>query len=349
MGKNKADMPNNFVETEPTKESCWRAIILMGRNVASYKFALAKSLIELKDKEKTFISLDELAKPFAKNLCDHLKTSPKQITSQSSKFLNTCGKFNKGEINEAELFEATTRLGFVNVINAFHVVGREDTPIKFFADDRNSNGGITLTDQFFELSESRQFLNFPQEVEARWRLVETAWELNVSASLINVAYDSAGKLLYVPGGNLGRIDVTSAKDALNGYQKGKCFYCFDDISIERKAPNLGDVDHFFPHLLKFHAVIDNLDGVWNLVLACKSCNRGEKGKFDRIPSLKYLNRLNTRNNFLISSHHPLRETLILQTGESDAQRVKFLNSCFNEAKSILIQTWEPSNENPPAF
>ena len=31
----------NFVDVEPTLENYWRAIILFGRNTASYKFALA--------------------------------------------------------------------------------------------------------------------------------------------------------------------------------------------------------------------------------------------------------------------------------------------------------------------
>ncbi len=48
-------MKKQFIEHVPTKESCWRSIILMGMNVASYKFALAKSLIELANQNKTFI------------------------------------------------------------------------------------------------------------------------------------------------------------------------------------------------------------------------------------------------------------------------------------------------------
>ena len=34
----------NFIEHKPGRESCWRAIVLMGLNSASYKFALAKAL-----------------------------------------------------------------------------------------------------------------------------------------------------------------------------------------------------------------------------------------------------------------------------------------------------------------
>jgi len=342
-------MGKEFIEHKPTKESCWRSIVLMGRNVASYKFSLAKSLIGLKGQDKTFVSLEELALPFSKNICEHLKISSKQITSQSSKFLDACNQFNIGKISEAKLVELTTKLGFVNVIQAFHIVVQDPTPIRFFEDDRKSKGGITLTDDFFKLTESSQFKNLPNEVEARWGLVETAWSLNISPNLIGIDYDEEKEFFYASVDGYKRKDITSARDALSGYQKGKCFYCFDEISIETGNLNLADVDHFFPNRLKSHSYIRNLDGVWNLVLACKNCNRGNNGKFDKIPKIKLLDRLSTRNNFLISSHHPLRETLILQAGKSEHQREYFLQTCYNEAKSILIHSWEPEYEYPHAF
>jgi 5-methylcytosine-specific restriction endonuclease McrA len=342
-------MKNQFIEHVPTKESCWRSIILMGQNVASYKFALAKSLITLANQNKTFIPMDELAKPFSRNLCNHLKISDKQITSKSSKYLDVCNKFNRNEIEESDLIEQTTRLGFVNVIDAFHVVNRDQVPIRFFDDNRKSEKGITLTDDFFKLAQSGQFRNLPNEVEARWRLVETAWKLNISSNLISVEYDKQGQLLYIKRSDFERTNITSSRNALNGYQKGKCFYCFDEISINEKDGDLADVDHFFPHKLKQFKVIKNIDGIWNLVLACKNCNRGQKGKFERIPEINYLERLNTRNNFLISSHHPLKETLLSQTGTNDKERHYFLNSCYSEAINFLMHTWKPKYEYEPAF
>ncbi|MFY0678229.1 MAG: hypothetical protein JXR18_13175 [Neptuniibacter sp.] len=38
-----------FFKVDPTLSSYWRSIILFGQNSASYKFALAKSLIDLSD------------------------------------------------------------------------------------------------------------------------------------------------------------------------------------------------------------------------------------------------------------------------------------------------------------
>lgn len=340
----------DFIGVDLTLESYWRSIILYGENVASYKFALAKSLLELASAGKTFITLKELASPFSRHLSEHLGVCDKQIISSSSRFLDKCREFNAGNITTDELIDATVKLGFNNVINAFHNVNRGELPVRFFTDERrSSNKGIALTDNLLEVVERYQYRNLPHEVEARWRLVETAWQLNISRNLIVVSYDNDLGLLFT--GNRRRTAITSCRDALSGYQKGKCFYCFDDISIDENAENLADVDHFFPHVLSNYGIADPIDGVWNLVLACKNCNRGKKGKFDRMPHRRFLERLQQRNDFLIDSLHPLRETLIQQTGKNSEQRVRFLwNNYVQAITGRLINTsWSPEFEYPRAF
>lgn len=65
----------SFVEVEPTLENYWRAIILFGKNTASYKFALAKSLIDVSlERQSDLITLEDLALPYAMHLCEHLNT-----------------------------------------------------------------------------------------------------------------------------------------------------------------------------------------------------------------------------------------------------------------------------------
>ena len=201
---------------------------------------------------------------------------------------------------------------FNNVIDAFHIVGQSEVTQRFFIDERSRGGGIRITDAFSKLLESEQSPNLSEETEARWRLVETAWELGVSRSLVSVKHDSVTEALFVIDSAKRRRSITGARTALSGYQKGHCFYCFSGFSLLGSAPP--DIDHFFPHSLKAIDSGGHIDGIWNLVLACARCNRGSSGKFDRVPSLRLLERLNTRNEFLIASHHPLRETLMQQTG-----------------------------------
>lgn len=62
----------DFYTTEPSLENYWRSVILFGRNVASYKFALSKALIDLSEGNGELITLDKLADPFATHVCEHL-------------------------------------------------------------------------------------------------------------------------------------------------------------------------------------------------------------------------------------------------------------------------------------
>jgi hypothetical protein len=65
--------------------------------------------------------------------------------------------------------------------------------------------------------------------------------------------------------------------------------------------------------------------------------------------LKYLERLHRRNTFLIDSHHPLRETLIAQTGATAASREAFLQRQFTSAKLLLVHEWSSAEESEAAF
>ncbi len=84
-----------FIDLEPTTEDYWRAIVLFGRNVASYKFALAKSLLEVADGQKSFVKMEDLALPFSRHIAEHIGRVDKQATSQSSRFLDLCQKFSE--------------------------------------------------------------------------------------------------------------------------------------------------------------------------------------------------------------------------------------------------------------
>ena len=332
-----------FIEATPTSENHLRGIVLFGRNVASYKFALAKSLIDLGREGREEISLDELARPFSRHLCDHLANAPKQATSRSSKFLGACRSFNAGEISQDALWSTTAALGFVNVIDAFHVVGDSDVGMRFFHDERRGSArGIRLTEdlQALAFTDGDQAL---AEIEARWCLVESAWEMGVANSLIE--FDSETGLL-VPSSHR-RRSLSSARDTLNGYQKGSCFYCYRKINSVVGSDS--EVDHLFPHVLMRRDLMPGLDQIWNLVLACVDCNRGPQGKFDRTPSPTYVERLATRNDYLIESKLPIRETLMLQTGKTQQERDRFLQNRLTIASSHMSATWETQAMASPAF
>jgi len=338
-----------FIEYKPELLDYWRYIVLFGRNVASYKFALANSLLELSNTPDDLITLEQLAEPFSRYITEHLSKVDKQGTSSSSVFLNSCRKYNNEKLSQDKLLKTTTELGFNNVIDAFHIVHGSETEERFFIDERKINKGIRITENLYRLNQNTQFDNLFSEVESRWNLVETAWSLNISKNLISVFHDIDNNTLFTFDNNK-RINVTSSISSLNGYQKGFCFYCFEDLHIEDNSEKYNvDVDHFLPHVLQRENILSNLDGVWNLVLSCQSCNRGINGKFEKIPEKELLNRLHTRNEFYIESHHPLRETLILQTGKTEKKRSRFLQQQYLTAQKHILSTWKPETVSEPKF
>jgi hypothetical protein len=337
-------MSTTFQLNDPSLESQWRALILFGKNSATYKFAFAKALLGLVEGQKTKITLAEMAIPFADSIIDHLRKNDKQGNAASSTFLKGCREYIAGGLSKEQLYDITEKHGFVHVVDAFQHVNGGTIPDTFY--EKNYAQGkkeIVITDNLLKIKELFQYRNLDQEVEARWNLVETAWNLNINPNLLEVKYDEDKSLFFIESDVMRRIDVTSVRDSLNGYQKGKCFYSFQDISINKNDVNTCAVDHFLPHVNKQeHAMLGaNINGVWNLVLADRTINNE---KHARIPEKRFLERLYNRNEFYIESKHPLAETIINQTGHTPQARQRFLEHNYNVALSHSIQKWKPSIE-----
>jgi len=230
-----------FIKYRPRPEDYWRGIVMFGRNVASYKFALGRALLDLAPVPGQLVTIEELAAPFSAHLCEHLRSADKQCTSRGSRFLDACRQANAGEIDRETLIATTVKLGFNNVIDAFHVVGRDEVPCRFFIDERTTDSGIRITDAFAELTQGNQAPNLPEETEARWRLVETAWALGVSRVLVTVDHDPATETLFALDHARRRRSIAGARESLSGYQKGHCFYCFHTFSL--LGPEPPDIDH----------------------------------------------------------------------------------------------------------
>jgi hypothetical protein len=337
-------MTTKFQINDPTIESQWRALILFGKNSATYKFAFAKSLLGLIEEQKTKISLADLAIPYADSIVTHLKTNDKQGNSSSSKFLESCRNYISGTISQEELYFLTEKYGFVHVVDAFQNINGGTIPDRFYEKDyRDCKKDLIITDNLLKIKELFQYRNLEQEVEARWSLVETAWNLQINPNLLEVKYDEEKSLFFIENDMMRRIEVTSVRDSLNGYQKGKCFYSFQDISISKNDARTCAVDHFLPHVNKIeHANLGaNINGVWNLVLSDSVINLDKSTK---IPEKNFLERLFNRNEFYIESKHPLAETIINQTGQTRDLRIKFLEENYNLALSLSIQKWKPNIE-----
>ena len=109
----------------PRVQACWAAIVLYGQHSATYKFALARCLLELAQRGQKRVSLEELAVPYAWYLCIHTARAPRQFTSRSSTVFRSCEEFNAGKINQEALLQVVVQYGFNNVLDAFHIVNGE--------------------------------------------------------------------------------------------------------------------------------------------------------------------------------------------------------------------------------
>jgi len=331
-------------------ESNFRSTFLLGANTATYKFALAKSLLKLSRSNATFVSLDDLTPIYANYLLEHVKAGKRQRTGQgTAKLLNALHLYGNEQISEELMLNITRVEGFKYVLDAFHNLPKKQKAVPFFEKGiQDKKQGIVLNDNLFEIFQSQDFSNFELEIEGRWNLVESAWS---EEELINVKYDTNTETLYYlkPVSNNSflhshlRTNLTRVRYPLNGYQKGKCFYCLKSISIESNQDNTCDVDHLIPMSIQFGSIYDlQLNEVWNLVLACKECNRWEDGgKAGNLPQKKFLERLHHRNEYLIESNHPLKENILLSTGKIQKDRIDFLRKRYEFACTIRKPSWTP--------
>jgi hypothetical protein len=91
--------------------------------------------------------------------------------------------------------------------------------------------------------------------------------------------------------------------------------------------------------------MENLDQVWNLILACVDCNLG---KSDAVPDSTYVEELEARNNYLIHTHDPLKDTLIGQTGRDPALRHQFVQNTLNRAREYRFPPyWSTKPQGDP--
>lgn len=120
----------------------------------------------------------------------------------------------------------------------------------------------------------------------------------------------------------------------------------DSVTLDQLADSY--TRHLCEHLA--HSPKQSTSRSSKFIDACTGFNNGEGGKFARIPAPEYLLRLNRRNEYLIGSHHPLRETLIAQTGETPQLRWEYLKKVDRIATDLLPgERWKTEEREAPAF
>ncbi|PUB09604.1 hypothetical protein [Paenisporosarcina sp. OV554] len=121
-------------------------------------------------------------------MLEHVRSGKCQITSQGSKFIQACQLYEAKQITLDQLLLVTEKLGFKNVLDAFHNVPGTSLQSNFFIKDvKGKSLGITLSDDLFKMNDGTQSKSMVEEIEGRWNLGETAW--NEKNPNLEIKYD----------------------------------------------------------------------------------------------------------------------------------------------------------------
>lgn len=286
---------------------------------------LGECLIKFASENKEKVSLDEVTTEFYEIYRKRCKNGKPQLGLQG----------RKTEI-EKELMQI--ELAGKDVSKSLEVIKRKcllDMVLLKF----NNLNRHQIAQPFYHVSDSQQYLHLNDnllnlfageknqyllgEIHSRWDLLEHAFETINDIGLIDSDYE----LEYLLNREK-RNNLTKVIPAIEGYQHGRCFYCGELLyDIE--------VDHVIPYSVLQH------NKPWNLVLAHCSCNQN---KSDNIPPEYYIKHLIIRNEFLIQSGHPLKETIIKDTGKTPMEREAFIRHQYKYAKDKIRRFWNGNSK-----
>ncbi|MEV4183143.1 hypothetical protein AB0J28_17095 [Streptosporangium canum] len=309
-----------FFRLEPTARSSWRLAVLMGANTRTYKFALGTALLDVAAEGRSEILLRDLAVPYAMGLVRRLGQAPQassNVKIGELDFLSVAEReaaesLSLGHPTE-ELLTAAIQSMPRMVMKKFHNLRSEgvEVPHRFYEVTGSSREQVVrLSEHLRDLARPEQAASLLGELSARWSIVETSFAAGIGQSLIldGVAVDMT--TLQITDRQQ-RRPVAGVTDAVLGFQHGLCLICAEPLT-----PGLDDiaVDHVFPYsFMKLlhpgpHGAAPDLDAIWNLAPAHRSCN---SQKSNRPPTREEMIRLAQRNESIMRSPRPLRRTLEL--------------------------------------
>lgn len=306
-----------FLDKDTSTLNTFRTLTLFGKNAATYKFALCHALLK-QNGQNSEIRYEDLQDDFLRELVRHYENNPHQFSRGENSLTREIDLYlasDKSSSDWSRLNAAASKNIFNDVFRAYQNVGSGTLADSYMLfEDLRSHKRITMTDRLLDVLENDQAKQIISiENQARWHIVEEAWRSGLAANMLS--YNQEDGLFYSESENQ-RIGLRSAVDTLLPYQNGRCFYCNRKVNkfVLSHCDDFADVDHFFPISMvsRLGEGVPNSNGVWNLVIACKKCNRGQDGKFDAPPAHEYYESLVTRNVLFFEEHkHSLKNAISL--------------------------------------
>lgn len=300
-----------------TSEDYFKGIVLFGLNAATYKMALAQTLLKASRNQSNVIQWGELAETYfdiyLNRLADNAmpqQGNPHRLT----KMERIVKEFQIGSITRFEAVQRVSETAFVDVVPRFQTIGADKRIVADYFYEIDEGNKLIIKDTLLALH-IEQVDTLEEEITARWSLLEGAFSINqTDFKLANDIRD-----IYLRDGYT-RMALTNNRPFLSGYQGNICFYCGEQMGTDVH------VDHVLPRQVLNH------DEIWNLVLAHGSCNLL---KSDRLVGDHFIRKLIARNENIMGSNHPWRAKIIRDLGTTPRRRAAMLQEHYDNVKTVL--------------
>ncbi len=317
-----------------TDKDYWHFLISFGRNASTYKPAWGKILADLgRTNSDKKIRLSELAEQLFNNYNERTLANSLPQMGQLGKqtvMEHKLAEFRLGRITKEKAVKDVTENVKYMVAQKFHTLNGLPIPRPFYtlSDDGYS---IQPNDSLFNVFADNQNKHLYNEMDSRWDCLEIGYLQMQQAFSLDVNLEKEGQEYIINKEE--RKNLTPLRHVLDQYQHNTCFYCgeqlYDPIHVD--------------HVIPYQAILHNQ--VWNLVLSHESCN---EDKLDFIPSMKFIEKLKERNEFVLKSDLPLKQHLKKDLGNSYQERMKHVDKQYDYAKRKIIRMWRGKNDYDPS-
>lgn len=279
-----------------TEDVVWQAInqfYYRSYTTMSYKYGFFKALLEnlYNVNEKLELKYDCLFSSFAKiywNLVVHHQLWQSNSKNQQSSIQKILNDYCESQsIPHEWTFDQLPATLQLDIISNVKKAGKRYVIGAFYGDTNSFFYEFNLKEEYLRLNKPvYQFL------QKHHRVLMTLTNYHLTKFLEK--HNEVPNVEYL----LTKVEVVSQRGSLKEfytilkkYEQNRCFYCGGKLSNEQRKTH---VDHFIPWS---YVQSDNL---WNLVLACSTCN---SKKSDKIAEEEFLKQIIDRNDNLISTIH----------------------------------------------
>lgn len=316
-----------------TNEDFFKGIVLFGLNAATYKMALAQTLLNASRNQFNELLWGDLSENYFNAYLNRLESNPmpqQGNPNRLTKMERIVKEYQLGVLTESEAIQKVGDTAFEDVVPRFQTIGTDKSIVANYFYDIEQGKRLVLKDSLLDLSKN-QINTLESEIAARWGLLEGAFSINQSS--FELANDI--REIYLKDG-YERKSLTHNIPFLSGYQGNVCFYCGEPMGDDIH------VDHVLPRQVINH------DEVWNLVLAHSDCNLL---KSDRLVGEHFIRKLIARNENIMGSNHPWKSKIQTALGTTSKRRASTLSAHYDNMKTVLgryywggAESYDPAND-----